>query len=275
MKLSIFTTASNFLERQDPYREALSSYVDLADEVVVMWGCKPLDEDTYNGKVVHLHHEWPWDFNWTFIGQQFNRAWQACTGDWVIHADLDFIFHENTMDQLRCFIEKNKNELSITFHKLQFLLVDRCRQKSKMVLAVNREKYGGEIKFDSGGDLCQPSYMGKTIEKSLKSNISFYNYDYCFKTKDVASRELHRMAKACNMFWPDKNWGYESEEAALKVFMGQQLGRLSHPHIHLPIDKHPKYMRKIIENITPEQFGYNMWGSTKKIAYRGGNDKIA
>ena len=42
MKLSIFTTASNFLERQDPYREALSSYVDLADEVVVMWDANHL-----------------------------------------------------------------------------------------------------------------------------------------------------------------------------------------------------------------------------------------
>lgn len=275
MKLSIFTTASNFIERQDPYRQALSSYVDLADEVVVMWGCKPLDENTHNGKVVHLHHEWPWDFNWPFIGQQFNRAWQACTGDWVIHADLDFIFHDKTMDQVRDFIKNNKNELSIEFYKLQFLLVDRYRQKSKLILAVNRAKYGKNIKFDSGADLCQPSYMGKTIEKSLKSNLCFYNYDYCFKTKDVASKELHRMAKACNMFWPDRNWGCQSEEAALETFMKQQLGRLSHPHIHLAIDKHPKYMRKMIENITPEQFGYNMWGSTKKIAYGSKNDKIA
>ena len=31
----------------------------------------------------------------------------------------------------------------------------------------------------------------------------------------------------------------------------------------------------MIENITPEQFGYNMWGSTKKIAYGSKNDKIA
>lgn len=267
MKLSIFTTASNFVERQDPYRQALSSYVDLADEVVVMWGCKPLDDKTYNNKVVHLHHDWPLEFKWPFIGQQFTRAWQACTGDWVIHADLDFIFHEKTMDDIRSFITKNRNELAIEFHKLQFLLVDRYRQKSKLVLAVNRAKYGKRIRFDGGSDLCQPSYMGKTIENALKSNLCFYNYDYCFKTMKVASRELHRMAKACNRFWPEKQWGWESEEAALKAFMKQQLGRLSNRQVHLAIDKHPKYMRKLIENITPKQFGYNMWGFTDQIAY--------
>lgn len=268
MKLSIFTTASNYVERQDPYRQALSSYVDLADEVVVMWGCKPIDQNTQNGKVIHLYHEWPNEFDWPFIGQQFNRAWQACSGDWVIHADLDFIFHEKTMDNIRNFIDANRNELAIEFYKLQFLLVDRYRPKSKLVLAVNRAKYGKKIRFDSGSDLCQPSYMGKTIDKPVISNLAFYNYDYCFKTIEVASKELHRMAKACNMFWPEKNWGHESEDSAMKYFKKQQLGRLSHPHSHLAIDKHPKYIRKLIENISPKQFGYNMWGWTDQVAYK-------
>ena len=138
-----------------------------------------------------------------------------------------------------------------------------------MVLAVNRARYGKKIRFDAGTDLCQPSYMGKTIDSALKSNLCFYNYDYCFKTREVAGKELHRMARACNSFWADRNWGIESEESAIDVFVKQQIGRLSYPHIHLPVDKHPKYMSKLVESITPKHFGYNMWGFTDKVAYGG------
>ena len=55
-KLSIFTTMTNPSERNDPWKEALNCYEDLADEVII------------------VGEDWPYEFRWDHIGKTFQRV---------------------------------------------------------------------------------------------------------------------------------------------------------------------------------------------------------
>ena len=54
--LSIFTTMTNPDDRNDPWKEALNCYEELADEVIVV------------GK------NWPYEFSWDEIGKTFQEG---------------------------------------------------------------------------------------------------------------------------------------------------------------------------------------------------------
>ena len=88
-KLSIATTYTNPEERMDPWKEALTCYNDLADEVV------------------RTGENWPYEFSWDYIGKTFNESYELATGDWVIRMDLDYFFHENDFQGIRKVLSEN------------------------------------------------------------------------------------------------------------------------------------------------------------------------
>jgi len=324
MKLSIFLTVSNPIERQDPFYEAMSNYFDFADEVIVVNGnesdCKIIeknkpilnyrnDDGGLAGK--EIWYPWPQDFSWDFIGQQFQRGYDACMGDWVIRADCDYFFHENDFEEIRQFLE-NCDAPVATMPKRQFLLADRSRVKSRVPIAFNKGKYGNRIKLDSGGDLCQPSLDGKELkpddlpeiskrelvmisegvtQKQLDARlpgakrgeshtfiqvrgIPFWNYECLLRTKEVEAREFHRFAKAWKKTFGTDPMGADSEEEALKKFLEMQLGRFnSNPGQMTHLDDHPKVMQETIKNLKPENFGYSLWGNVEKAIYFGGKNE--
>lgn len=275
MKLSIFTTISNPEERQDPWHEATQSYLDLADEVVVVEGGLPdnkMDEYNLRGwankqaknmwgdKAKFIYKEWPENFEWKFIGEQFQRGYEACTGDWVIHADIDYFFHENDFKKIREALEANSDQPALSFWKYQFLLVDRYNLKSRCVIAVNKKKFGDRIKFNGGGDLCQPTLDGKLIESKdiPEAKVPFYNYDFCFKELPVINKDWKRFRSA----W-DKQFGKDIGEFK-QMMVGRFNGR---GWEKIDIMDHPQYIRDKIAQINPKQFGFNMFGWIKEKAY--------
>lgn len=170
MKLSIFTTISNPEERQDPYNEAIINYLDFADEIVVIDGDEdfgPKNSIFTDGlptppEFKFLNYKWNKEFDWKFIGEQFQRGYDACIGDWVIRADLDYFFHEDDLENIRLFLNSCKAPFAC-MPKRQFILADRYRTKSVIPLAYNKGKYGNRIKLNGGGDLCQPTLDGKEL----------------------------------------------------------------------------------------------------------------
>lgn len=207
-------------------------------------------------KVKVIRHLWPDEFDWPFIGQQFNRGYEACTGDWVIHCDSDYIFHEKDIPKIRQLLKENPNELAFSFYKYQFLLVDRYNLKSRTVLAVNKRLYGPDIRFDSGGDLCQPSYQGQEIkaDQVREAGFPFYNYDFCFKSWPVIDKDWKRFRKAWKEYF-NSDFG-----EFMTMMKGRFEGRSWH---HIPLSDHPKYIQKRIREVTPAQFGYNMFDKIK------------
>ena len=76
MILSIFTTISDF--NNNHWKESLASYADLADEVVVIDGNRNgenmIQNNPISANIKWLYYEWPEEFDFSFIGQQFQRG---------------------------------------------------------------------------------------------------------------------------------------------------------------------------------------------------------
>ena len=252
--------------------------------------------------------EWPEEFDWKFIGGQFQRGYDACTGSWIIRADCDYFFHEDDFEEIRQYLEKCDAPVA-TMPKRQFLLADRSRVKSRVPIAFNKGKYGNRIKLNAGGDLCQPSLDGKELkpddlpeisrrelvmvsegvtDKQLvkrlpgydkrkgytfvqKRGITFWNFDFCWKTKDVVEKDYGRFARAWHKTFG--NWALggkgktleESNKSAFDSFMTMMTGRFNNNTWQMTsLQDYPKYIREKVKNIKPEQFGYSMFGEVKR-----------
>jgi hypothetical protein len=278
MKLSIFTTQGHTDGEFYSYGgDSLECYGDLADEVIIVDGSNPsyMDgkktiDNPPKGYPDFYYYSWSKEFSWEFIGQQFQRGYEACTGDWVIHADLDFIFHERDFKAIRQVCESNPNAPALSFWKYQFILPDRYNLKSRLVIAVNKGKFGDRIKFNSGGDLCQPSLDGKEIkpEDVPEARIPFYNYEKLTKTKAQIKDDVERMDRAYK-----RHFGHYLYSAtgrnneAYNGWLEMVCGRFNKPQEHIKLEDHPKYIQETIENLTPDQFGFNGLGHLKESDY--------
>lgn len=265
MKLSMFTTITNPVQRGDAVYPALKSLSDCADELVVING-----GDFTPAVYTIIHNEWPEEFDWPFIGQQFQRGYEACTGDWVIHSDLDFIFHERDYDAIRQAFKVHNDAPALSFWKYQFILPDRYNLKSRLVIAVNKGKYGDRIKFDSGGDLCQPSLDGKELKPDdvPEARVPFYNYEKLLKTENQIRDDVGRMARAWARHFGEFYLGGPDNDSAYQKWLQMTVGRFQKPQEGIPLTDHPKVMQETIARLRPDQWGYNGLG---KLPY---NDYI-
>ena len=268
MKLSIFTTETTPIIRGDLFWQSVSCYLELSDELVRIEGRN--DSAGHNPeyeKVIVC--EWPQEFSWEFIGQQFQRGYEACTGDWVIHADLDFIFHERDYDAIRKACENAGDAPALSFWKYQFILPDRYILKSRLVIAVNKGKYGDRIRFDSGGDLCQPSLDGKELKPDdvPEARIPFYNYEKILKTEKQIKDDVGRMARAWHSHFGEYKLGGPDDESAYEEWLKMTLGRFNKQQKHIPLSDHPKVMQETIKNLKPENWGYSGFGKIEENDY--------
>lgn len=269
MKLSIFTTITNPTVRGDNWRDALNCYQDLADELIIINGGEDIGIGWYKrtkGRTLGmLGYTWPTEFDWPFIGEQFQRGYELARGDWVIHMDIDWVFHENDFEKIIKACEDHPDAPALSFWKYQFILPDRYNLKSRLVLAINKKKYGDRIKFDSGGDLCQPSLDGEQIPPSAvaEARVPIYNYEKMTKTLDQIMDDCGRMDRAYNRHF--KNWqlcddGSGSDENCFNGYIKMLRGRFAKEQQFLTLNGHPKYVQDTIINLRPEHFGYDGFG---------------
>lgn len=273
MKLSVFTTATNPLARGENFAQAMKCYTDLADEVILMDGAYPpfglKNTIPFNNKVRIIEYEWPYDFNWTFIGEQFQRGYEHATGDWVIHMDLDFLFHENDLGRIRSALKDYPDSPGVSFYKWQFVLPDRYNLKSRLVLAVNKAKYGDRIRFNGSGDLCQPTLDGRDLDLNEipQAGIPFYNYEKLSKTKAQITEDVERMDRAYHRHFG--GWLYsDGGIGAFDGWLHMAKGRFERPSQRIKLADHPKYIQKTIKNLRPDQWGFNGFGNLE------GNDYV-
>lgn len=264
--LSIFTTATNPFKRGDLFDQAINCYKELADELIIVDGkneVKPdVDPDWSSGSTLvwFVHSEWPQEFEWPLIGQKFQKGYEQASEDWVIHADLDFIFHEDDFNHIHDVLKNHDDKPALSFFKYQFILPDRYNLKSRLVIAVNKGKYGDRIRFDSGGDLCQPSLDGKYIEPKdvPEARVPIYNYEKILKTKEQIAEDQGRMERAWMRHFGTYHMSKDgTDEDAYNKWIEMQKGRIQKSQNHIKLEEHPKYMQETIRNLQPHQFGYN------------------
>lgn len=245
MIVSLFTTITNPEKRGDNYKDAIACYEDLADDLVIVDGVAT----------------WPTEFSWELIGQHFQTGYETCVGDWVIHADIDMIFHENDLGRIRQALKDYPDSPAVSFYKWQFIQPHKYNLKSRLLLAVNKKKFGNRIKFNGGGDLCQPTLDGHDLDlnEMPQSGVAFYNYEHLLKTKEQTREDVERMDRAYHRRF--NKWLYSTDGTdAFDGWLHMVKGRYQKPQKELSLDKHPKYVQETIKNLKPENFGYNGWG---------------
>lgn len=265
MKLSIFTTITNPYRRGDNIIDALWCYSELADEVIKVDGGDGISIVKKQGKSVTIHSHWPQEFSWPFIGEQFTKGYRACTGDIAIHADIDFIWHEKDFENIRKAAQEmlDQNLPAMSMYKWQFILPDRYNLKSRLVTMVNKRDFGDRIKFNSGGDLCQPSLDGKELKPDdvRQSTIPIYNYEKLLKTKEQIAEDQGRMERAWFRHFGEYQMKSDgTNEDALERWIQAQEGKFKKPQQAVKLEDHPKYVQETIKLLNQEQFGYNGFG---------------
>lgn len=298
-KISIFTTLGNVGNAPDywqyAWREAIQSYLDFADEVVIvsgMDGKQDVEEmlglildtnDVEEKKIKFVNLPWPYDFSWPDIAKHFNAGLEACTGDWVMKMDIDYVIHENDMEDLRhqLGIYIHENWMACSFVKFTVLAKDKAYQKVHIPFILNRYSAPKSIKFGIATDADTAwgypimatdidSKTGLPVGRQLPpgvvrpTGINIWNYDNTFRDIERTKEHFLRFSKARAEAGFGWDWGKDENEA-LKVFCRMMRSRLSKLTKPLSPTAHPKYMRERIANMTPEQFGYNAWDNFKGI----------
>lgn len=254
MTIGIFTTITNPIERGDLYHEALKCYKQLADTVTVI-----------DGK-----NSWPPEFRWELIGKHFQQGYEETHADWVIHCDLDFIFHEADYQRIRQALRDYPNAPAVSFYKWQFILPDRYNLKSRLPLAVNKKVYGDRIKFNGGGDLCQPTLDGRELDLNElpQAGVPFYCYEKILKTKAQIIEDVERMDRAYERTFHKPLYSSE-DQSAYEGWLRMVCGRFKKPQRIISLHQHPKVMQNTILALRPDQWGFNGLGHLPVNEYMG------
>ena len=138
-----------------------------------------------------------------------------------------------------------------------------------MSFILNKKKYPN-IKLNGGGDMCDPTLNGVLLDSSNVPvvNIPFWNYDSSFKSKNVIAEDRARFARAWYNYFKDYgDRGGETPELAFKAWFKMIELRYKKHIFKLKIEDHPKYFQSLINNLSKDQFGYDLFGlkySTKR-----------
>ena len=172
------------------------------------------------------------------------------------------IWHEKDYAAIRQACEDNPEAPALSFYKWQFVLPDRYNLKSRLVLLVNKKKYGDRIRFDSGGDLCQVSLDNKylTPDDVPQVGIQTYNYEKILKSESQIKNDVGRMARAWKSHFGEYRLGGPDDESAYAEWLKMEVGRFNKPSEHIKLEDHPAVMQNTIRNLKPEQFGYSGFG---------------
>jgi len=244
MKVSFFTHMTNPEERMDPWKEALECYNFFADEVDV------------------VGENWPYEFNWKEIGENFQEGLSKSSGDWVGNMELDNFLHENSKDKLINAFKEHKHAPAIAVPKFKFFNPSRCEFKNFQVIFLNKKEFPN-IKLNGGGDLCLATLDGILLDhKNVPIvNIPIWNYDTTFRTKEIIAQDRARFARAWFRYfneWSDR--GGETEREAYDAWFKMVAERLPKHIIKVDVNDHPVFIQKKLKSLTLNQFGYDCFG---------------
>jgi hypothetical protein len=271
-KLSIIGITANPTEKQYAWKEALESYCDLADEVIIVDG--GTEDFPVPEKVRKIRIPDPEVWTWAEHGKKLSLALGEAKGDWIIKIDLDWIFHENDLKTIRQKLEGIDAPVA-TFQKKTVYPFRKYVQKGAIPIAINK-RYKNTIRFGKDEneytDLTYPIWWrGKMDENDVpvgnliriidwgKTGVTFWNFDYTFKTFEVAKKLFLRMSNAHRTYFGSSSFG-NNEEEALEVFIRNMKGKLTRGLDLGDLSVLPKYIRGRIENIKKEEWGFDGWG---------------
>ncbi len=241
---SIFTTMTNPDDRNDPWRESINCYESLADKVIV------------------VGDDWPYEFDWGVFNKIYQDGFDRCDTDWVMRMDLDYFIHENDISKIRSSLDKYSEYPAIVLPQYQFFTYDRYQVKTKLCLLLNKKKYP-KIKLDGGTDKMLATLNGEllTYKNVPQIKVPIWQYDSMFRTKKIISEDRARFARAWKRTFGDYgDRGGENPQIAFDAWFEMIKQRYSKHLFRSSIEKHPKFIKKKLELLNDNQFGFDAFG---------------
>jgi len=283
MKISILVMITNPEERQDKWQEAFKCYEDFADEVVVVNGGDTAPSMEYlknHPKIKIVDLLWPYEWNWAELPNHLNAGREQCTGDWIIKLDIDQFLDSKDFETIRkrladCPIEcqqatfqkisplyggkyYQKGGIPIAFRNLPHIKIGKnLQEKTDLCFAVDTTGFKDQTEKVDLGYCIYEMPVGNSLN-TYRTRVSYWNYDYYFKTKEFTKKEFWRFSKAYQRYYGIWKFG-STEKKSFMLFMGMQKGRNNRGIPEYSLDKHPSYIREAVKNLIPEQLGFNGW----------------
>lgn len=269
MKISAFTMITRPDERQDVWHESINSVLAFVDEVIIVDGTPKTKGRPQSDKIKYIDYKWDYEWIWDEFPKHYNAGLAACSGDWALKFDVDYIFPENWVDDLRPELLRFGDQPTVSFSKYSAVLARKFYMKGQSTLAVNRRFdnacYG--ISDNKETDLCEVILQtGEerglpkgSVPEGGRSALFFYNYSYTFKTKDVAAEEYFRFSRAYKRWYGETKMG-ETEDEAFEKFLTMMRERLPMATKYIHWKKQPLYIQDRVRTIKPKEFGHSGWG---------------
>ena len=275
--ISIITTITNPVERQDKWEEMLSNYLALADEVIVVNGGHNVNSTNNeinvaikSNKLKFIKLPWSNEWNWIQLPKAINKGIEGAKMDWIIRLDIDQLIHEKDFSRLRHKLSGLPKDCQVaTLQKMSFTYNKKYYQKGgQPVIFRNHQgiRVGENLKYKT--DLCFPiipTNKRRVIDyelpvgyspKTCKLPISYWNYGYFFKTKEFTKKEFWRFSRAYHRYFHKWVFG-DSEESSFKVFLNMMRSRHQKAPYTYKLKDHSKYIKEAVKDLTKEQFGFN------------------
>ena len=233
MKVSAFTLTTNAIKFQYPFIESIKSWLPAVNELVVIDGGSTdgtveAIEAIGDPKIRIVSDEktkWGEEWEYSKMGENFQRGYEECTGDYVFKFDTDYILHEKAYAEgydpkfnlwNACRKANEQNAMIIGFVRRNLALVDRYFIKKQKSLGVNRnvvKKHSANIVYGLDMERWKWGYEPISLEREKhglkfgrlvnalgnthQSGIEVWNYGFCFCDKPTVKwiRQRHVWAE--------------------------------------------------------------------------------
>lgn len=278
MKLSVLTMITKPDERQDLWREALENYKNFADEIVVVVGdMKTYKQCVESERVKFVYLEWFDDWDYVELPRHLNYGLRVCTGDWVLKLDIDQLIPEHQVGNLKTNLQRAEQWKveALALEKMSYFCDGRYKLKGKQPILFKRlenVEFGEAYDLDQKHrDLCQPIIVSghKYVDdypvptgdlvKYEDSSVLYWNFSYTFKNETVAREHFWRFVRAYRGYFNSDVFGKNKTEALEYFKKTVKKGYLECAYT-AKLHELPKEMRRPLNDLKPEQLGYNLWG---------------
>jgi len=282
MRISAHCNITNPETAGYPYLESIRSYADFCDEVIVV------DGGTTDGSLEKIKkipnveivrgEDWEDDFDWLVMPKNLQLGFEKCTGDRVIKFDVDYILDENEAKKLKEALSHASHPV-MELKKVNFVTANRAFEKDYYGFVINKKDFkaigyglGRAPDGKVGASFLYPIvkknqrkdglYEGQFVRlenmRVDRHNIDVHCYDFTFMTKEQVIKQRVRFLRSLYRFLGNND--VVDEEYAFNRFLMMMKRRYKQANkIFTELD-HSKFIRKKVEELKPEQFGYNGWG---------------